>query len=100
MSMSTSDQHPQQSNYPHSSYGTNMYQGSRTDLEYVGFWSRFGAEVIDHILLSIISLPILVAVYGESYLWSGEFGEVRGPIDALLTWVFPVVTTLLFWITK
>ncbi len=41
------------------------------DMEYAGFWVRFGASIIDTILLGIITWPILTMIYGQSY-WSGE----------------------------
>lgn len=68
------------------------------DLEYVGFWPRVGASLIDTILLGVIIWPILTAFYGESYWTSESF--VQGPMDILLSWVFPAVAVILFWVTK
>ena len=34
------------------------------DLEYVGFWPRVGAAIIDTILLVLVTWPILIAIYG------------------------------------
>ena len=34
------------------------------ELEYVGFWARVGASIIDTLLISLIILPIVTAVYG------------------------------------
>lgn len=68
------------------------------DLEYVGFWPRVGASLIDTVLLGVIIWPILTAFYGESY-WSSE-SFVRGPMDFLLSWVFPAVAVIIFWVTK
>jgi len=68
------------------------------ELEYVGFWPRVGASLIDTILVGIIIWPILTAVYGESY-WLGE-NFVQGPTDFLLSWIFPAVAVILFWVTK
>lgn len=68
------------------------------DLEYVGFWPRVGASLIDTILLGIIIWPLLTAFYGESY-WTGE-QFVQGPMDFLLSWVFPAVAVILFWVAK
>lgn len=69
-----------------------------TELEYVGFWSRIGATIIDAILIGVITWPILTAFYGDAY-WSGE-EFVQGPMDFILTWVFPAVATILFWAMK
>ena len=52
------------------------------ELEYVGFWARVGASLIDGILLGVIIWPILTAFYGESYWSSEQF--VQGPMDFLL----------------
>ncbi len=67
-------------------------------LEYVGFWPRVGATLIDTILLGVIIWPILTAFYGESY-WGSE-QLIQGPMDFLLSWVFPAVAVILFWVAK
>ncbi len=68
------------------------------ETEYVGFWPRVGASVIDALLIGIIIWPILTALYGDAY-WSGE-KLFYGPMDVLLSWVFPALAVILFWITK
>ena len=68
------------------------------ELEYVGFWPRVGASLIDTILLGIIVWPILTVFYGESYWTSEQF--IQGPMDFLLSWVFPAVAVILFWLAK
>ena len=68
------------------------------ELEYVGFWPRVGASLIDTILLGIIVYPLLTAFYGESYWTSEEF--VKGPLDFLLSWVFPAIAVIMFWVAK
>jgi uncharacterized RDD family membrane protein YckC len=68
------------------------------ELEYVGFWPRAGASLIDAILLWVIVLPILTAFYGTSY-WSDE-RLIKGPLDFLLSYIFPAVAVILFWIAK
>lgn len=70
-----------------------------TDLEYVGFWPRVGASLIDTVLLGVIIWPILTAFYGEAY-WSSESSFVQGPMDFLLSWVFPAVAVIVFWVVK
>ena len=67
-------------------------------LEYVGFWARVVATIIDAILLLIVTLPLLFAFYGSAYLTSEN--SVEGPMDVLLSYVFPVVATVLFWYWK
>ncbi len=68
------------------------------ELEYVGFWPRVGASLIDTLLLGIIIWPVLTAFYGESY-WQSE-AMVEGPMDFLLSWLFPAVAVITFWAIK
>lgn len=68
------------------------------ELEYVGFWPRVGATLIDSILIGIITWPLLTVFYGDSYWTSEQF--VQGPMDFLLSWVFPAVAVVLFWIAR
>jgi len=68
------------------------------DLEYVGFWPRTGATLIDSILVGIVVFPLLTAFYGESY-WDST-SLIVGPMDFLLSWVFPAIAVILFWISK
>lgn len=63
--------------------------------EYVGFWARVGAALIDSVILLVLTLPILHVVYGAAYWDSTEF--VQGAWDVLLNWVFPLVAILWFW---
>ena len=65
------------------------------ELEYVGFWARVVASIIDTILFGMIIIPILIAVYGETYLTDAAF--IKGPADFLLSWVFPAFAVVVFW---
>lgn len=71
---------------------------SSDDLEYAGFWVRVGASLIDTILIGIITWPLLTAFYGEDYWLSERF--IHGPMDFLLSWVFPAVAVILFWVAR
>ena len=66
--------------------------------EYVGFWSRFGASIIDSIIIIAITFPTLYLIYGGNYFDSEEL--VLGFPDFLISYVFPLVATILFWIYK
>ncbi len=68
------------------------------ELEYVGFWPRFGATLIDTIILLVVIYPILLAIYGEKY-FSGE-QILAGFSDFLLSYVFPAIAVIIFWIYK
>jgi uncharacterized RDD family membrane protein YckC len=67
--------------------------------EYVGFWARVGASIIDTILLLVIVAPLLTYFYGGSY-WMGAYGFIAGPADALLNWILPAIAVILFWIYR
>lgn len=65
------------------------------DLEYVGFWARVGAALIDTVVLMLIITPALVAVYGREYFFAD--GWVQGPADVLISWVLPAVACIWLW---
>ena len=67
-------------------------------LEYVGFWARFGASIIDGILECIITFPLLTFFYGIDYWFSDAF--VAGPVDFVMSYLFPAIAVILFWILK
>jgi uncharacterized RDD family membrane protein YckC len=68
----------------------------RADLEYVGFWLRVVSAIIDTLILVLISWPILQTVYGSSY-WNPHGPFIKGPIDFVVSWVFPAVATVVCW---
>jgi uncharacterized RDD family membrane protein YckC len=65
------------------------------DLEYVGFWPRVGAALIDTVLLCVILYPALTWIYGGDYWLDPRL--VKGPVDFLLSWVLPAIAVVLFW---
>ncbi|MDP6398318.1 MAG: RDD family protein [Arenicellales bacterium] len=66
--------------------------------EYVGFWMRTWAFVLDTILVSSVVLPLGWMIYGDAYF--AESTEVfAGPADMLLS-IFPVIATIIFWYYK
>jgi uncharacterized RDD family membrane protein YckC len=68
------------------------------DLEYVGFWLRVVAALIDTVLLLLVCVPIVTFIYGKEYWTSPEM--LAGPADFLINWVLPAVAVLLFWIYR
>lgn len=72
----------------------------RDDLEYVGFWPRVGAELVDQVLGACITMPVLIGYYGESYLFDEDAPFIWGPLDFLMSWVVPAVLTISFWVWK
>ena len=68
------------------------------ELEYVGFWARVGASIIDTLLVMVICAPLLLWIYGADYWLSDEF--IKGPADVLINWILPAVAIVLFWIYR
>lgn len=68
-------------------------------LEYVGFWARTGAAVIDTLLILLVTAPALLWIYGSDY-YITDTGWAAGPLDFLISWVLPAVGTLVFWSYK
>jgi uncharacterized RDD family membrane protein YckC len=71
---------------------------STSQPEYVGFWARVGASIIDTILVVVICFPLVTWIYGRDY-WSST-ALVQGPADFLINWVLPAVAVVLFWIYR
>ncbi len=65
------------------------------NFEYVGFWSRLGATVIDSIIILLVTSPVGYWAYGSDYFLGEQL--FYGPLDFILTYVFPFVAVILFW---
>lgn len=68
------------------------------EFEYVGFWPRVGASLLDTVIMMAIIIPLMFVFYGDSYLSSTD--SVLGFADILLNYIFPLVAILLFWTYK
>jgi uncharacterized RDD family membrane protein YckC len=68
------------------------------ELEYVGFWPRVWASVVDTVIILCATLPVLVVIYGWAYFEDERL--VSGPADALISWGLPAVAVILFWLKK
>ena len=84
-------------NNPYQTPSSKLAKNTR-DLEYVGFWSRTGASIIDTVILLAIIYPILFAIYGKEYFTKTDF--LLGVPDFLLNYVLPAAAVLLFWFYK
>jgi uncharacterized RDD family membrane protein YckC len=69
-----------------------------SNVQYVGFWARVLASIVDTILMLVIIVPIYIAMFGSESLTSGE--GAGGLADILLQYVLPAVAVLLFWIAR
>jgi uncharacterized RDD family membrane protein YckC len=85
--------------------GTKGHQVETAALEYVGFWARVGATIIDTILILMVTTPLMLAFHGDSYwVYSDSYwlytALTEGPIGFLVTWVLPAIAVIIFWMTK
>jgi len=69
--------------------------GYAEGLEYAGFWIRLAAALIDTVLLMVITVPLLMWIYGWGYYSDGKL--IAGPADFLINWIAPAIATVLFW---
>lgn len=65
------------------------------DKEYAGFWIRFGATLIDIVIMLIVINVPLSLIYGQDYWLGDKF--INGLWDLLLGYVVPFVATIWFW---
>ena len=74
-------------------------------LEYAGFGPRLLAMILDGILITLLSAPILVSLYGSASPDPSELPEafseaalyVRGPGEFFFKWIFPGIFTIALW---
>jgi len=64
--------------------------------EYAGFWIRFGAFMIDLVIMVIVIFVPLILIYGEDYLLGEQ--TIRGFWDVFLNYIVPFVATIWFWL--
>lgn len=69
-------------------------------IQYVGFWWRVLASMIDSVLVLMIIMPLLVAIYGTEYFSLESAGSSSGLWDFLLSWIFPAIAVIVFWIYR
>ena len=78
-------------------------------VQYVGFWARVVAALIDSALILLIITPLLYWLYGPAYfapLLDSLYGPayagaaLSGPAEFLLNWVFPAIAVIVFWIYR
>ena len=66
------------------------------DKEYAGFWIRFGAMLIDLVVMIIVLYIPLTIIYGEEYWIREQF--IYGFWDVILGYIVPIVVTIWFWL--
>ena len=69
----------------------------KSELEYTGFGIRFGAFLIDLLIIAIIIYPLLGMIYGKAY-FAEDAPFIRGPLDFLISWVAPAIAIIMCWL--
>jgi len=69
-----------------------------SQFEYVGFWSRVFASLVDTVLLCFLLYPLLTLIYGRAY-WSDP-SLIKGPADFALQFVLPALAVIAFWVAR
>ena len=67
-------------------------------IRYVGFWLRFGASIIDSIMVIMFTYPFLFLMGTRGGFSLGA--SAQGTPDLIITYVFPFIATILFWVYK
>ena len=70
------------------------------ELEYVGFWLRVWAALIDTLLVLLICTPLVTWYYGPVDYLSEELVLFRGPADFVINVVLPAIAIVLFWMFR
>lgn len=73
-------------------------EGQTGPQQYAGFWIRVVAAIIDSLLVLVITVPILMAIYGKDYFV--QTGFLVGVWDFLINYVLPAIAVILFWIYR
>ncbi len=69
----------------------NVESATPTAVEYVGFWPRFGAFLIDSFAVMFLIVPLLVWYFGVGWAYA------EGAKAFIINWIVPASATLLFW---
>ena len=66
-------------------------------LQYVGFWSRVWATVVDSVIFIMIVYPIFYLIYGDTFL---EKSSDFTTLNTVINYIFPFVSVVLLWKSK
>ena len=64
-------------------------------LEYVGFWVRVVAAIVDSLILMVVTLPLTYMIYGRIGPDEGQF--FQGPADVVINWLIPAALIIWLW---
>lgn len=67
-------------------------------VQYVGFWARVGAALVDSVLMGLVLAPLIYAVYGPRVL---DDPDIIGRLgNFLLNVALPALAVILFWLYR
>ena len=75
-----------------------MESSSSSSPEYVGFWSRFLAFLIDSLIVTVVLVPLMIAIYGMQY-FDLDY-QLSGQAGGVWDWVINLAlaaVAVLFW---
>lgn len=87
----------------------NPYQAPAADLhttsnqqplQYVGFWLRLAATLIDSVLLVLITLPLMYVFMGASAFGPEADPSSGGIIAIFVNYLLPIIAVMTFWVLK
>ena len=71
--------------------------GNQQPLQYVGFWLRLAATLIDSILLILITLPLMYVLMGASAFGPEADPSSGGIIAIFVNYLLPIIAVMTFW---
>lgn len=74
-----------------------IQEAAEGPVEYVGFWMRFVASIIDSILIMLLVYPLMAVIFGWDNVMAGN---VNPGVSLLLELVLPAVAVIVFWIYR
>ena len=66
-----------------------------TELEYVGFWLRLWAGIVDSLLLMMVLVPLALVFFGANRLTMAI--HMSGISDLLASWILPTILIFAVW---
>ena len=64
------------------------------EVEYVGFWARVGACLIDTVAVLFLVIPALVWFFGNGWAYAA------GATAFTINWILPAIAILVFWFAR
>jgi uncharacterized RDD family membrane protein YckC len=70
---------------------SDMPDAPSDGIEYVGFWPRVGAALIDTLAVMFLIVPLLVWYFGIGWAYA------EGATAFVINWILPALAVLVFW---